>query len=169
VGAVAGLGDGAVSREAVRVRVAGFGYVAGARALWAGGVVALLPGLVAGYRAGGPSFAARLLQAVLTVGLMTRHLVPALWVLALPALVSGVIRRKWGLIAAMLPPLALAILGGAAWSRGMTRGLWVGTIDIAMAVVALALVLVPLTGVRPMRSRKSHGSRRRAPGLPGKR
>ena len=169
VGAITAVAALPVTREAEPDWFAAFGYVAGARALWVVGIAALVPGLVAGYRAGGWPLAARALQAVLGAGLMARHLVPALWVLALPALVSGLVRRKWGVFASMLPPLALAALGGVAWTRGMVSGVWVGVFDMAVAGVALALLFVPLSGVRAMRSRKSHGSRRRPPGLPGKR
>jgi Peptidase family M28 len=169
VGAVTALAALPVTREAERDWFAAFGYVAGAPALWAAGIVALVPGLVAGYRAGGSPFAARALQALLTAGLMWRHLVPALWVLGLPALISGVFRRKWGVVAAMLPPLALGALGAAAWARGMVTGVWVGGLDAAIAAAALALLIVPIGTARAVRSRKSHGSPRRAPGLPARR
>ncbi len=87
-------------------------------------------------------------HALLAVGLMWRHLVPALWVLVLPALISGVIRRRWGAFVAMLPPLALAALGGAAWARGMVSGVWVGVLDVVMALAGLALLFVPAGHVR---------------------
>jgi hypothetical protein len=90
-------------------------------------------------------------------------------VVVLPALISGVLRRKSGTAAAMLPPLALAALGAAAWGRGMVNGFWVDGIDGVMAVAALGLLWVPLEAARKARSRKSHGSPRRAPGLPRKR
>ena len=44
-------------------------------------------------------------------------------------------------MAAMLPPLALAALGAAAWARGMVSGVWVGVLDVAMALAGLALLL----------------------------
>ena len=169
VGAVSAVAALPPSRAAERDWFAAFGHVVGARALWVIGVAALLPGLVGGYRAGGWPLAARLLHAVGAAFLMSRHLVPALWVLALPALFSGVARRKSGVLVAMAPPLLLLALGGAAWGRGMVHGLWVGSLDIGLAAAALGLLFVPLGGVRPMRSRKAHGSKRRAPGLPGKR
>jgi len=169
VGATRALAALPNTRLGERDWFAAFGYVAGAQALWIAGMAALVPGLLAGYRSGGPSLAARVLHALLAAGLMWRHLVPALWVIALPALISGVIRRKWGIVVAMLPPAALAALGAAAWGRGMVSGLWVGPIDGVMAVAALALLCVPLATARAARSRKSHGSPRRPPGLPRRR
>jgi len=169
VGAALALAALPVTRDAERDWFAAFGYVAGAPALWGAGVAALIPGVLAGYRAGGSPFAARGLHALLAAGLMWRHLVPALWVLALPALISGVIRRRWGVFAAMLPPLALAALGAAGWARGMVSGVWVGVLDGAMALAGLALLFGPVHAAGAVRPRKSHGSPRRPPGLPGRR
>jgi hypothetical protein len=166
VGAALALAALPVTRVAERDWFAAFGYVAGAPVLWVAGIAALVPGLMAGQRAGGSPFVARMLHALLAAGLMWRHLVPALWVLVLPALISGVIRRRWGVFVSMLPPLALAALGGAAWARGMVSGVWVGVLDVVMAIAGLALLFVPVTTSGAMRTRKSHGSPRRAPGLP---
>ena len=168
VGATQALAALPATRLAERDWFAAFGYVAGAQELWIAGIAALVPGLVAGYRAGGSSLAARGLHAALAAGLMWRHLVPALWVAVLPALVSGVIRKRWGVVAAMLPPAALGALGAVAWGRGMVTGVWMGPLDGAMAAAALALLWAPLSAGAG-RSRKSHGSPRRPPGLPRKR
>jgi hypothetical protein len=158
------------TRFAERDWFAAFGYVAGAQELWIFGLAALVPGLVVASRAGGTPLLARVVHGLLAAGLMWRHLVPALWVAVLPALISAAVRRKWGIVAAMLPPVALGALGAAAWARGMVSGFWPGPLDGAMAVVALALVCVPLSAARGGgRSRKSHGSPRRPPGLPRKR
>lgn len=168
VGAAQALAALPATRLAERDWFAAFGYVLGAGELWVLGIAALVPGLVAGYRSGASSFAARGLQAALAAFLMWRHLVPALWVAVLPALVSGVIRRKWGMVAAMLPPAALGALGAVAWGRGMVSGTWLGAIDGVMMAAALALVWVPLRDGAG-RTRKSHGSPRRSPGLPRRR
>jgi peptidase M28-like protein len=169
VGATLALAALPATRVAERDWFAAFGYVAGAPMLWAVGIAALVPGVLAGYRAGGSPFVARGLNALLAAGLMWWHLVPALWALVLPALISGVIRRRWGVFVAMLPPLALAALGGAAWARGMVGGVWVDVIDVVMAVAGLGLLFVPVGKAGAVRMRKSHGSPRRRPGLPGRR
>jgi peptidase M28-like protein len=169
VGATLALAALPVTRLTERDWFAAFGYVAGAPTLWVAGMAALLPGLLAGYRAGGSSFAARGLHALVAAGLMWRHLVPALWVVVLPAFVSGVIRRRWGVVAGMIPPLALAALGAAAWARGMVTGVWVGPLDAGLALAGLAMLIVPVHAVRAARTRKSHGSPRRPPGLPARR
>ena len=135
----------------------------GAPVLWVAGIAALVPGLMAGYRAGGSPFVARMLHALLAAGLMWRHLVPALWVLVLPALISGVIRRRWGVVAAMLPPLALAALGAAAWARGMVSGVWLGVLDAVMVLAGLALLFVPVAAVRRACARASRTAARGAP------
>ena len=169
VGATTALAALPATRFAERDWFAAFGYVAGAPLLWVAGVAALVPGLVAGYRAGGPPLVARVAGALLAAGLMWRHLVPALWILVLPALISGVLRRRWGMLAAMLPPLALAALGAVAWARGMVSGVWLGGLDLALIAAGLALLFVrPRSGGGP-RPRKSHGSPRRAPGMPARR
>lgn len=169
VGAATSLAALPPTRVAERDWFAAFGLVAGARELWTFGIAALLPGLATAYRSGGRPFAARAGHAALAVFLMWRHLVPALWVAVLPALLSALLRGKWGIAVAMLPPLALAALGAAAWARGMVSGFWMGPLDGLMAAAALALLFVPSTAARALRPRKSHGSPRRAPGLPRKR
>jgi len=169
VGATVALAALPATRLAERDWFAAFGYVAGAQELWIAAIVCVIPGLVAAGRSGGSPLAARAIHALLSAALLWRHLVPALWVVVLPALISGLLRRKWGRVAAMLPPLALGALGAAAWGRGMINGFWVDGLDAVMAVVALALLWVPLEATKKARSRKSHGSRRRPPGLPAKR
>jgi hypothetical protein len=169
VGATLALAALPATRVAERDWFAAFGFVAGAPVLWAAGLAALIPGLVAGHRAGGSPFVARGLFALLAAGLMWRHLVPALWILVLPALISSVIRRRWGVFVGMLPPLALAALGGAAWARGMVSGVWMGALDGVIVLAGLALLFVPVVTSGAMRTRKSHGSPRRPPGLPGRR
>ena len=167
VGATLALAALPATRVAERDWFAAFGYVAGAPVLWAAGLAALVPGLMAGYRAGGSPFVARMLHALLAAGLMWRHLVPALWVLVLPALISGVIRRRWGVLVAMLPPVALAALGGAAWARGMVSGVWFGLARRRRwPSPAWPCSSFPLAASGALRTRKSHGSPRRAPGLP---
>jgi hypothetical protein len=169
VGATEALAALPATRLAERDWFAAFGYVLGAGELWVIGIASLVPGLVAGYRSGGSPFAARALHAALAAFLMWRHLVPALWVVVLPALLSALIRRKWGIAVAMLPPLALAALGSVAWARGMVSGVWLGALDGLLMAGALALLWAPLSAARGKSPRKSHGSPRRAPGLPRKR
>ena len=169
VGAATSLAALPATRFAERDWFAAFGLVAGAQELWILGIAALLPGLVVAYRSGGTTFMARAAHAGLAAFLMWRHLVPALWVVVLPALLSALVRRKWGIAVAMLPPLALGALGAAAWARSMVSGFWMGPLDGLMAAAALGLLFVPLSAARGSRPRKSHGSPRRAPGLPRKR
>jgi hypothetical protein len=169
VGATLALAALPATRIAEGDWFAAFGYVAGAPELWMVGIAALVPGLLAGYRRGGSPLVARGAHALLSAALMWRHLVPALWVLVLPALISAVLRRRWGALVAILPPLALAALGAVAWARGMVSGVWVGPLDLAIAAAGVALLFVPLGEPGAARSRgprKSHGSPRRAPGLP---
>lgn len=169
VGGVEALAALPLSREPERDWFAAFGVVLGPTALWAAGLLALVPGLAAARRAGGRPLTARVIQAALAVFLMWRHLVPALWALALPALVAGLVRRRWGTWAALLPPLALLAVGGVGWARGMISGVWVGALDAAALAAGLGLLFVaPGGGGAPRPRKRSHGSPRK-PGLPPRR
>jgi hypothetical protein len=167
VGGVEALCDLRLDREPQRDWFAAFGFVAGPAVLWVAGLAAFVPGLVGASRAGGRTLAARVAQAALGVFLMWRHLVPALWVVALPAAITGVVRRRSSFVPALVPPLLLVAVGAVGWVRGMLSGLWVGAADVAGAAAALALLFAPQPSPGAPRKR-SHGSPRRA-GLPGKR
>ena len=101
------------------------------------GVLSLLPGLRAGYRAGVLPFAVRLLQAVGFGLLLWCHPVPALWVFLAPQLLLPFTRRWWAAALALVPLAALAALGIAAWWRGSVSGLWLAPWQLAVAAVAL--------------------------------
>jgi hypothetical protein len=167
VGGVEALAELPLSRAPERDWFAAFGFVFGPTALWAAGLLALVPGMRAGGRAGGRTLAAVVLQAALALFLMSRHLVPALWALVLPALVAGAIRRTWAPWAALSPPAALLAVGGIGWARGMVAGAWVGAIDAAALAAGLALSFAASGAGAPGRPRKSHGSPRK-PGLPAR-
>ena len=104
--------------------------------------------------------------AAATAFLMGRHLVPALWALALPALITGAIRRRWSIGLAMVPPLLLLAIGGVGWWRGMVSGTWLSVVDWIVLAAGVVLTGVPLgPGGNGKPRKKSHGSPRKA-GLP---
>jgi hypothetical protein len=144
VGGVEALAALPPSRAPQRDWFAAFGFVAGPSVLWALGLASLAPGLVRASREGGRPLAARVAQAALAVVLMWRHLVPALWAIALPALVSGAIRRRWAIVPAVVPPVLLVAIGVVGWARGMVSGLWLGPVEAAALLAGSALTLVPL-------------------------
>jgi hypothetical protein len=119
----------------------GFGWVFGRSVLLVLGLVSLLPGLRAALRARGLTLAARLVHVPLFGLLLWRHPVPALWIFLLANLLTpgGGPGRK---ILALLPPLALAALGIAAWRRDMVDGLWLAPWEVVVACLALALLFV---------------------------
>jgi len=164
VGGVEALAALPLSRDPERDWFAAFGFVAGPTPLLAFGLLALLPGLAAAR--GGPVLA-RLGQAGATAFLMWRHLVPALWALALPALITGVIRRRWSIPLGLVPPLLLLAIGGVGWSRGMIAGTWLSVVDWIALGAGVALACVPLApaGGADRPRKRSHGSPRKA-GLP---
>jgi hypothetical protein len=138
-----------------------FGRVFGANALLGLAVLSVIPGLVIGMRAGGPLLMARGGHALLFAVLAWRHPVPALFAFLLPNLVT-VAGRWWSTALAFLPLVALAGLGVVAWNRGMVRGLWLETWELAVAGAVLALVLVPAGGAaRGGKRGKAAGGRRK--------
>ena len=92
---------------------------------------------------------------------------PALWALALPALITGVIRRRGSIVLGMVPPLLLLAIGGVGWSRGMVSGTWLSAVDWIALAAGVVLTCVPLApgGGNAKPRKRSHGSPRRA-GLP---
>lgn len=132
-----------------------FGRVVPGRWLLGLGVASLLPGLWRGWRAGGPAFGLRLVQALLAALLLWRHPVPALWLLLAPHLLLPWRRRPWTALLSLAPALALLGLGLAAWWRGMVDGVWLAPWEVAAALLALALAFLGLGGG----GRKSLGRR----------
>jgi hypothetical protein len=140
---------------------AAFGYVIGLPVLLAIGALALVPGLVRCRRAGGVAVVVRAVQALLTLLLLWRAPVPALWVLLVPLLLLPLARTWWAGLLALLPTLALAGLGASAWYRGAVAGLWLSAWELVLLAVALGLAFLGL-GAR------ASGGRSRKPKAPGK-
>jgi hypothetical protein len=63
-----------------------------------------------------------------------------LWIFLLPNVVGGLPRRRGGVVIAVLPLLALVVLGSVAWLRGFASGLWMAGWELAIAALAFALV-----------------------------
>jgi hypothetical protein len=68
---------------------------------------------------------------------------PALWILGLPVLVTGLSARRpaWGL--ALLPAAGLVAIGAAAWARGFAQGTWLPLWYRGAVVAALFLSAIP--------------------------
>ncbi|HEV7502744.1 MAG TPA: hypothetical protein VGQ33_22155, partial [Vicinamibacteria bacterium] len=71
--------------------------------------------------------------------------VPALWVLGLPVLVTGLWRSRAAFGLSLLPALALVALGAAAWARGFLEGTWLPLWYRAALVAAVLCAAVPVT------------------------
>jgi len=130
-----------------------FGRVIGGGTLLAAGLLALVPGLLRALASGGFAFAVRVLQALLTLVLLWRHPVPALWVLLLPSLVTAVTRRWWASLPALAPAIGLAAVGVVGWQRGTLR-VWLRPAEILIAGFALALLWVGRPGKPARRTRR---------------
>jgi hypothetical protein len=141
-----------------------FGRVVGRGGLLAAGTLLLLPGLLAAFSRGGLALGARLLQAALLVLLLWSHPVPALWVFALPCVLTIGGRSWWRTGLALLPLAGLLAVGGLAWRRGIAHGLWLAPWELGVAGLALALLW--LGPGRPI-PRKTGG--RLGAGAPGRR
>ncbi len=137
-----------------------FGKLIGATALLALGVLSLLPGLLRAFASGGLRLPARILHALLFAVLLWRHPVPALWILLLPNL-AAVASRGWVTGLALLPALAMAGLGVAAWRRGFVAGVWPAPWELCVFGLVLGLALVRLTPQRPPISWKKTARRSR--------
>jgi aminopeptidase YwaD len=128
------------------------GYVLGRWTLLALGILSLAPGLSRAFRTGGAPLAARALHAGLFGTLLWRHCVPALWVFALPNVVSAMTRRAWSWGLALAPLVALAGIGVAARLReagpagAIVSGTWLSTWEFVAAAAALALLFVRPAG-----------------------
>jgi hypothetical protein len=140
--------------------IAAFGHVWGAPVVWAIGVVALALSLAAAVRTGVVPLGVRIAQAAAVGFLLWRHPVPTLWVFV-PLLILTAFRpRGWPRLVGLLPLLALAGLGAAAWLRGFVRGVWPTPIDLAVAGLALALFWVtPRASSGGAPRRRSRGAR----------
>ena len=142
---------------------AAFGHVIERNALLATGALSLLPLLVAVRSAG----SLRLLLAVIQAGafgvLLWREPVIALWSFGLAHFLAPLAARRSVRFAALVPPLALLALAGAASLKGMVHGTWLTTWELALLGVAFLLALVPPPAPRmaakPARARTGRGRR----------
>jgi len=119
---------------------AAFGHVFSWPMLVALALVSVIPGLATASSRRDGAFGLRLFQAALFGVFFWRHPVPALWVFLLPNVVGGLPRRRGGVVIAVLPLLALLVLGTVAWLRGFVGGLWIAGWEMAIAGLAFALV-----------------------------
>jgi hypothetical protein len=128
------------------------GRVASRWILLLAGVAALLPGLVHGWGRGGRRLVARAALSAVFAVLVWEDPLPALWILGLPVLVTGLSPRRpaWGL--ALLPAAGLVAIGAVAWARGFAHGTWLPLWYRGALVVALLLSAVPAVSAAPGRS-----------------
>ncbi|PYQ06749.1 MAG: hypothetical protein DMF82_05425 [Acidobacteria bacterium] len=119
---------------------AAFGHVFSWPMLVALALVSVIPGIAQASSRRDGAFGLRLFQAALFGVLFWRHPVPALWVFLLPNVVGGLPRRRALAALAVMPLLALAVLGTVAWLRGFAGGLWIAGWELAIAALAFALV-----------------------------
>jgi hypothetical protein len=126
-------------------------------------VLALLPGLVRGRASGGRRFLARLAVAALFAAVAWQDPVPALWILALPVLLTGISPRRAAFLVSLLPALSLLLLGAAAWGRGFVQGTWLPAWYVGALVAALALCAYPVV---PAAGRAIKNGRMRAARVP---
>ncbi|HEX9186690.1 MAG TPA: M28 family peptidase [Vicinamibacteria bacterium] len=143
---------------------AAFGRVAGEPWLLALGAASLVPGLLRGWRTGGPALGLRIAQALLAAVLLWRHPVPAVWLLLVPHLLLPWRRSWWTVLLGLAPALSLLGLGVAAWWRGMVGGVFLAPWELVVAALALALAFLGLGrggGRRTAGGRKPAGRKRR--------
>jgi len=126
---------------------AAFGQVAPRWLLLVVGGIALAPGLAAVAAARGWRRALRLGVCALFATLVWLDPVPALWLLALPVAVSGLTPRRGPFAAALLPAIAVVLLGAAAYARGYAHGTWLPMWYRAGLVAVLVLSAVPAFAV----------------------
>jgi hypothetical protein len=143
-GAVGAIARAPLRRHADADWFAAFGRVAPRGVLIVLGAVALVPGLVRGRSSGGRRLLARIVLSVLFALVVWEDPVPALWILMLPVLVTGLSPRRGALGLALLPALALGALGAAAWIRGFTQGTWLPLWERAAILAVLLLSAVPV-------------------------
>jgi hypothetical protein len=123
---------------------AALGHVSSRWVLLLAGVAALLPGLVHGWGSGGRRLVARAALSAVFAVLVWEDPLPALWILGLPVLVTGLSARRpaWGL--ALLPAAGLVAIGAAAWARGFAQGTWLPLWYRGAVVAALFLSAIPV-------------------------
>jgi hypothetical protein len=123
-------------------------------------VLLAIPGLALAARAGGLGLGLRVAQAALFALVFWRHPVPAAWVLAWPTFTTALPAPRWLTVGlGLVPALALAGLGAAAYARGFVHGTWLSAWEAGLLLLALALVTVPLGAGA---GAKGGGARRRA-------
>jgi hypothetical protein len=132
-----------IRRDADADWLAVCGHVGSRSLLLLLGAAALLPGLVYGYGSGGRRLLARTVLSAAFAVLVWVDPVPALWIVGLPVLVTGLSSRRaaWGL--SLLPAVCLLLLGAAAWARGFTHGTWLPLWYRAVLVAALLVSAFP--------------------------
>jgi hypothetical protein len=108
--------------------------------------VSLVPGLWRGARLGGLALGVRILQAILVGLLVWQHPVLALWLLLIAHVIVPWRRSWWTVLLALAPALALLTLGAAAWWRGVVNGVWLAPWEVVVALLALALAFLGLSG-----------------------
>ena len=140
---------------------AAFGRVAGWPWLVGLGAASLLPGLWRGWRKGGPSLAARLVQSMLAGVFVWLHPVPALWLLLVPHLLLPWRRSLWTVLLALAPAASLLALGAAGWWRGAVNGVWLAPWEIVVAALALTLAFAGLGGGGRSRAARKPTPRKR--------
>lgn len=143
-GAVEAIARAPVRREGESDWLAVSGRVLQRWTLLFAGLFALLPGLVRGKASGGRRLLARLVLSALFAAVVWENPVPALWILALPVLVTGISPRRGALIVSLLPAAAMGLLGAVAWGRGFVQGTWLPTWYLGALVAALALCAYPV-------------------------
>ncbi len=144
-----------------------FGYVMPRWALLLAGAIALAPSLVAATAGRGWRMLLRLILCALFVLLVWQDPVPALWILAAPVLVTGLTPRRAAVGLAMVPVVALVVLGAAAWARGFAHGSWLPLWYRAALAASLVLAAVPVFPATGRSARAgSRGPRPARRGLP---
>jgi hypothetical protein len=153
-----------IRRDADADWFAAFGHVAPRWVLLLAALVALLPGLVHGWGSGGRALLARAVLSAAFAVLVWEDPVPALWILGLPVLVTGLSPRRLPYGLSLLPAIALALLSAAAWARGFTGGSWLPLWYRASLVAVAALCAMPAASpARNGARRDGHPVRRRFP------
>src|SRR5262249_53715895 len=95
--------------------------------------------------------------------MLVRMPVPTLAIFLLANLVTPVARGALASLVAVLPPVALAVYGGLAWSRGLVAGVWPAVWELAVMGFAFALLWPRPGGGRgraPIRPRRRGAGRR---------
>jgi len=136
-----------IRRDADADWFAVFGRVGSRWILLLLGVAALMPGLVNGYGSGGRRLLARAVLSAAFAVLAWEDPVPALWILGLPMLASGLSSRRAAYALALVPAAGLALLGAAAAARGFAQGTWLPV--WYRSALAAALLLSAFPAVAP--------------------